>query len=124
MSTLISSWQFRKERGQIAEDVSLYDFAMSDSWSVANNRGSINTLFDHLATFFQCREAKNFLLLPFEDFVKDRVKWLPIIANFMEIPYDAALIEKVAYLTSRESMLNDVAKFDESWVGKQREVFL
>jgi hypothetical protein len=119
--TLISIWHFRRERGTGNYNENLIDFAKSKSWSDFNNNGSVTNLFENIATFWKCRTTNNFLLLPFEDFVTNREDWLPIIANFLNVPCTPELIKKVADMTSKESMLLNCSKFDESWCRNQRE---
>jgi len=119
--TLISLWNFRKERGTDESNESLLDFAKSRRWCESNNDGSVTNLFENLTTFWKCRTADNFLLLPYEDFVSNREDWLPIIAKFLDVPCTPELIKNVAAMTSREAMLLNCSKFDESWCKSQRD---
>ena len=120
--TLISIWNFRKERGTNVCDESLIDFARSRRWMESNNDGSVTNLFENLTTYWKCRTADNFLLLPFEDFVSNREDWLPIIAKFLDVPCTPELVKKVSAMTSKEAMLLNCSKFDESWCKSQREL--
>jgi len=123
-ATLVSCYEHRKQQGRLSPPgtpcPTLSEFAHSDTWIKSFHPGSIDTLWDHLVTFWRCKDASNFLLLPFEDLVAEREMWIPIIAQFMNIPCDSELIAKVAEMTSKDSMLNIVTKFDESWVIQRR----
>lgn len=120
-TTLLSVFSFKKARFQLPADMTLEEYALSDNWSRAFSEGCIQTVFDHYATFWKCRNTKNLLLLPYEDIVSQRAKWIPVIAKFMECPCDDALIQKVSNLTSKDAMLESVSKFDESWCARERE---
>jgi hypothetical protein len=121
--TLISVYTFKLERGEIKEDTTITDYAKSSKWTTSHNEGCISTIYDHIATFWRCchANATGFLLLPYEDLVLERKKWLPIIAQFMDITSTSDVIAHVSDLTSKEAMLKDVAKFDESWCERQRD---
>jgi len=120
--TLMSVWSFRQERGNAdPNEATVIDFAKSKRWTQSNNGSSVTSYFDHIAGFWKCRHASNFLLIPFEDFVECREKWLPLIADFMGVSCNDSLVAKVAFMTSKEEMLKNVSKFDESWCRAQRE---
>lgn len=121
--TLVSVWSFRQARGNAdPNEATVFDFAKSERWTQSNNGDSVTSYFDHIAGFWKCRHASNFLLIPFEDFVECKEKWLPVIAKFMDVSYDDTLISKIAVMTSKEEMLKNVSKFDESWCRVQREL--
>eukprot|EP01041_Mallomonas_annulata_P005785 gene5785-11686_t len=123
--TLVSCYEHRRTQGRLSppgvKPPSLLEFSFSPTWLRALNEGSVETIWDHFLTFWKCRNAKNFLLLPFEDFVENKSQWLPIIANFMNVPCSTELIGEIIHLTSLESMLELVNKFDESWVVKMSQ---
>ena len=124
LATLLSAYAFGKVRKSDREDASVLEFASSDKWSKEYNLGAISTIFEHFATFWQCRECSDFLLLPYEDLISDRPKWLVKIGQFMNIPSSSLtseIIETISDLTSKESMLVQVSKFDESWCKRERE---
>ena len=117
---LFSLYDFRAKRGQSQPDTVL-GFAQSSLWSSSINTASGKTLYDHMATFWIGRKARNFLLLPYEDLVQDRAKWLRLIAEFIGVTISDELINKISAMTSKEAMLVDVHKFDESWVKARRD---
>ena len=123
--TLISCYEHRKAQGRLSppgiEPPTLLEFAKSPLWTKALNEGSIDTIYDHFVTFWQCRHSLNFLLIPFEDFTANKGPWLPILSKFMNIPCSPELIQKICEMTSLDSMLQLVNKFDESWVVKQSQ---
>lgn len=124
LATLLSAYSFGKVRKSDPGDASVVEFASSSKWSVEYNKGAITTIFEHFATFWQCRECSDILLLPYEDLVVDRPKWLIKIGKFMNIPESSLtsdIIENISQMTSKESMLALVSKFDESWCKSERE---
>lgn len=124
LATLLSAYSFGKVRQSDREDASALEFALSDKWSKEYNQGSITTIFEHFATFWQCRYCVDFLLLPYEDVISDRSKWLVKIGEFMNVPSTSLtpeIISTISDMTSKESMLTQVSKFDESWCKRERE---
>jgi hypothetical protein len=124
LATLLSAYAFGKVRKSDREDASALEFALSDKWSKEYNQGAITTIFDHFATFWQCRECSDFLLLPYEDLVSDRPKWLVKMGRFMNVPASSLtqeVIDTISEMTSKENMLTQVSKFDESWCKRERE---
>lgn len=121
MQTLISLHSFRMQRGQ-KQSANLLEFASSDVWQKENNPGCVFSVFDHFRQFWQAKECENILLLPYEDLVEEKERWVPLIAEFLGIshPMTPELLEKILTKTSREWMLKNVSKFDESWTRRQR----
>ena len=63
-----------------------------------------------------CRDAADVLVLPFEDLAKDLRSHLPAIAAFIGIEAPSEeLLDKVAWMSSKEAMLRHESKMDESW---------
>jgi hypothetical protein len=120
-STLLSLISFNKIREVEQQNVDVLQYATSYKWTCAHNEGSIRTVFDHYATFWKCLNCDNFLLLPYEDVVAERNRWIPIIASFLNIVLSDEMVEKVAHLTSKESMIAQTSKFNESWCKAERE---
>ena len=120
MSTLLSVFSFGKERKSDSDDLKLVQYALSRKWSDQYNEGCISTLFDHFETFYRCIPAENFLLIPFEDLVNEREKWLKLIAEFMAVDTTPAVLKQIAEMTTKEEMLKNISKFDESWCKFKR----
>ena len=115
-TTLLSIYSFGKARQTDDHNSDLLSYAKSDKWCKEYNIGSITTIYDHYVTFWLCRNCINYLLLPYEDLIIDRTPWLPIIALYMNTPIlSTDVIHTINTLTTKESMLNMVTKFDESW---------
>ena len=122
LSTLISQYEFRRARGQLAKDISILEFAKSKTWTKVGNTGSSTNIYEHTATFWKCKTAVNFMLIPYEDLIQDRSKWIKKIADYMDVSCSDHLAQKIFELTTRDAMLSCVHKFDESWVAQQRKI--
>lgn len=122
LSTLLSLFSFEKERKSQSDELSLLQYAQSAKWSEEYSSGAITSIFDCYVTFWQCRCCFDFLLLPYEDVVNEREKWITIVSKFMGVLCSPEVILKIAKLTSKENMLLQVSKFDESWCKRQREL--
>ena len=115
-TTLLSIYSFGKARQTDDHNSDLLLYAKSDKWCKEYNIGSITTIYDHYVTFWLCRNCINYLLLPYEDVIIDRTPWIPIIATYMNTPIlTTEIINTINTLTTKDSMLNMVSKFDESW---------
>jgi hypothetical protein len=88
ITTLISCYNFRRERAELPADLSIRDFAFSSKWMSQFYDGSdgTTTIYDHIATFWKARNATNMFLIPFEDFTQNSQQWLPLIARFIGTP--------------------------------------
>lgn len=125
-TTLVSCYHHRKKQGRLpappgGNPPTLAEFALSRTWLESLVEGCVTNIWDHILTFWNCRNASNFLLIPFEDLTSDRERWVPVIAEFMHVPCPPELVVKVAQMASLENMLTLVDKFDESWVMRRRE---
>lgn len=121
VKTLISLHSFRMSRGQ-KQSSDIIEFARSDVWTKENNPGCVLSLLDHYLQFWQAKDCENILIVPYEDLVTHRSDWLRVIALFMGIDdVSDLLLQKVQKKTSRENMLLNVSKLDESWAAKQRD---
>lgn len=123
VSTLVSLYRFRKERGTNApNERSVDDLGRSEHWQNVEKKASPGkSIFDHITTCWKARNATNILIIPYED-LENRARWIPIIANFMGVAVDSPdVVEKILLLTTKESMNQHLDRFDESWGLKQRE---
>ena len=102
----------------------LIEYAFSKKWTQQYNEGCITTIFEHFTTFYQCLETKNFLLIPYEDLINinERIKWYQLIANFMNISTTTEILNQINEMTTKDAMLLQKSKFDESWCKKQRDL--
>jgi hypothetical protein len=89
---------------------------------VANHDGCIYTVFDHISTFWQCKDCCNMLLIPYEDLVHEPKLWLPVMAKFLGVHCEDDVINKIAQKTTKAAMLKSLHKFDESWTKAQRDL--
>jgi hypothetical protein len=65
-----------------------------------------------MATSWAAMKAGNFLLLPYEDLAKDREGTVRQLASFMDVPCTPELAAQICQMTSKESMIDIVTKFD------------
>jgi hypothetical protein len=62
------------------------------------------------------------MCIPYEDLLKNKGIWIRRIASFLEVPCTEATVLEVIRYSSKEWMLSQVDKFDESWCRRQREL--
>ena len=53
------------------------------------------------------KDERNMLILKFEDMKEDPIREIKRIGDFLEVPYDDALLQKIAQATSFNTMKND-----------------
>lgn len=122
MTTLVSVFSFGKKRKSDPENLELIEYAFSKKWTEQYNEGCISTIFDYYVTYYKCLHACNFLLIPYEDLIHDKTKWLQLIATFMDVETSSDILDMISQMTTKESMLMDIHKFDESWCKRQRDL--
>lgn len=120
VNTLYSMYSFRSSRGSTS-NCSLLDFSSAPMWTTAKLPGCSGSLFDHLVTLWRCRHCSNLLVIPYEDLVSTPAAILPIIAAFLSVPCSSELVATIVEKTSREAMLKQTSKFDESWCAARME---
>jgi hypothetical protein len=121
LSTLVSLYEHRLQRGRFASHPqSIKEYAFSKEWTTAHMDGCMGSIWDYYSSFWACRHASNFLLVPYEGLVSNKAEWIRVIAEFLGVGISDELREAVVNYTSKEWMLENVSKFDESWVAKRR----
>lgn len=110
-------YDFAKRSGALKKENALESDMLEFAFSSQSDQHSLaGNYFRQLATLWHCRMSKNLLLIPFEDLVANRAKWIAIIADFVEIPCNPALIREIVSLTTKEYMKTKVADFSDNWV--------
>ena len=120
-STLISVFNFGKERHSIPSQMTLFEYANSSTWRSEYSSDTIPTFYDTLSVLYSCRQCENMLLIPYEDLILRREFWIREISAYLNILLTEKEVERIVYLTSKEEMRKNVQKFDESWVMRERE---
>lgn len=149
LDTLQSLYHFRRARG--VESRTISEYAASKEWMAGSNTSNYRkSVFDHIALAYLARGASNLLVVPYEDLVQNKDRYVQLIAQFMglrfadsspkEYPFDrlfplgvegvvdhvtsplsfADTIAAITHLTSKEAMSAHSSKFDESWCSAQR----
>lgn len=67
--------------------------------------------WDHITSWWQVRHLPNVLLIHYSDLIKDKVKQVEIIANFLNVPLDNQKISLVMEQSSLEYMKENADKF-------------
>lgn len=110
-------YDFAKKTGALkkenALELDMLEFAFS---SEAGQHSLAGEYFRQLAALWHCRMSKNLLLIPFEDLVANRAKWITIIAEFVEIPCNPALLKEIVSLTAKDYMRTKITGFSDNWV--------
>jgi len=114
-----SFWAFMRGKRIPFSLVSLNEFWNTPS-SYRDRCSSSNiSLWRAYVEFWKCAQLDNVLVLVFEDLVEDPKKWIPVIADFMDVPCSPTLVARVAEMSSKEFMAKHQEKYDESWAHKR-----
>ena len=124
--TMISNFVFLGPAGKDIPPLRQYsgvsDFVCNADAFVADGMGFGPSLWEYYVQFYKCRQLENVLVMVFEEMQRDLRSLLPHIARFAGLDAtaeDAALLDSVAALCTKEAMMEHGAKFDESWSYEQ-----
>ena len=60
------------------------------------------------------------MCVPYDDIVNNKAAWIKRIATFLNVPCPDDIVLEIERLTSKSWMLQNIDKFDESWVCERR----
>jgi hypothetical protein len=121
VTTLLSLYKFFIAKNMPFPEWFLSDtdnFAKCPVWAIDSIWGG--NYWQYMADFYLCCNQPNVLVLCFEDMLEDFETTIPLVANFMEVPCDEALVKTVTELSSKKWMLEHEDKFNEQWFYDQQ----
>ena len=120
--TTISNYKFLGPSGKDIPPLRQYsdvsDYVLNADAFVARGMGFGASLWEYYVEFYKCRKLESVLVVVFEEMQSDLRALLPHIAKFAGLngaAEDAALLDRVAAMCTKEVMMEHGDKFDESW---------
>ena len=119
-TTLISWWKFLKKNDPppLRQYTSVSEFAL-DKTFFAENMVFGASLWEYYNEYLLCLKNPNVLVVVFEDLAKDIRGHLPTLSKFLGLKISDGHLDEIAKLASKESMMNNISKFDESWTHER-----
>ena len=119
-AVLVSWYNFLKKKGipNATKYESASEFAFEkESFAEGMLHGS--TLWEYYTEYVACLKDPNVLIMVYEDLSRDIRSHLPLISKFMGLNVSNAHFDEIARLCSRENMMIEMTKFDETWTSQQ-----
>ena len=115
-SLLVSRYNFLKNKKApfVLKYESVSEFAFDKGCLTFPEGGP---LWEYYKEYLACMTYPNVLVVVFEDLIKDIRGHLPALSRFMGLDVSEEYMDKIANLCSKENMMNNVTKFDESWTS-------
>lgn len=121
VDTLVSLYSFFQQKEIVPPETSVDDFARSPLWLGDSVWGG--NYWEYTAEYFLCRQLPSVFVTIFEELKRDLRTEIQMIARFMDIPCDEALLSKVHELSSMDWMLQHDELFSEGWfIGRLKSV--
>ena len=121
VATTISNFKFLGPAGKnippLRQYTSVSEFVLNADAFVTSGMGFGASLWEYYVEFYKCRLLENVLVIVFEEMQSNLRSLLPHIAKFagLGVAEDAALLDHVAEMCTKKTMMQHVEKFDESW---------
>ena len=117
-SLLVSRYNFLKNKKVpfVLKYESVSEFAFDKGCLTFSEGGP---LWDYYKDYLACMTYPNVLVVVFEDLIKDIRGHLPALSRFLGLDVSEEYLDKIATLCSKENMMNNVTKFDESWTSQK-----
>ena len=119
--TVLISWYnflIKKQAPPVLKYASVSEFAF-DKELFAEGMDFGVSLWEYYSEYLACLNDPNVLVVVYEDLAKDIRGHLPTISRFLGLSVSKEYLDKIAKLCSKENMMNNVSKFDESWTSQQ-----
>ena len=119
-STLMSWWKFLKNNDPppLRKYTSISDFALDKDFFAENMKFGAS-LWEYFNEYLQHVKNPNVLVVVFEDLVKDIRGHLPTLSKFLGLNVSDDHLDAIAKLSSKEEMMKNISKFDESWTHER-----
>ena len=119
-STLVSWWKFLKKNDPppLQKYTSISEFALDKDFFSENMMFGAS-LWEYFNEYSLCLKNPNVLVVIFEDLVQDIRGHLPTLSRFLGLNVSDNHFDEIARLSSKEEMLKNISKFDESWTHKR-----
>ena len=116
-SLLVSRYNFLKNKKVpfVLKYETVSEFAIFHQGCLTFPEGG--SLWEYYRDYLTCMKYPNVLVVVFEDLIKDIRGHLPALSRFMGLDVSKEYLDKIATLCSKENMINNVTKFDESWTS-------
>ena len=115
-TTLVSWWKFLKNNDPppLRQYTSISEFALDKDFFAENMKFGVS-LWEYFNEYLQHLKDPDVLVVVFEDLVKDIRGHLPTLSKFLGLNVSDSHLDAIAKLSSKEEMLTNISKFDESW---------
>ena len=120
-TVLVSWYNFLKnhEAPPVLKYASASEFAFDKEFFAEGMRFGAS-LWEYYTEYLTCLKDPNVLVVVYEDLAKDIRSHLPTLARFLGLNnVSKDHMNEIARLCSKENMMNNVSKFDESWTYQQ-----
>lgn len=119
-STLVSWWKFLKNNDPppLRKYTSISEFALDKEFFAENMKFGVS-LWEYFNEYLQHLKDPNVLVVVFEDLVKDIRGHLPTLSKFLGLTVSDSHLDAIAHLSSKQEMLTNISKFDESWTHER-----
>lgn len=128
---LLSWWEFLKDKEVpvCCKYSSASEFAMDEDFFAGGMRFGAS-LWEYYVEFFQALNLPSVLVLCYEDLVLDVTSHLEVVSEFLGVDQGTAadvssaegsVFQRTADLCSREAMLAQISRFDESWAFEEAQ---
>ena len=119
-TTLVSWWNFLKKGDpqHMQRFKSISEFAQDKDF-FSENMAFGASLWEYFTEYLMCLKNPNVLVVIFEDLVKDIRGHLPALSKFLGLNITDRHLDEIARHASKDEMLKNISKFDESWTNKR-----
>merc|ERR1712156_892402 len=119
-ATTVSVMRFQQNKGRLPPDHSLLDYVKSDHHYLGKYFGF--NVCEFYMQFYKLREfSDRVLFVSFEKLKSNPTNEVRRIAAFMNIEVTDERVAEIVQLTSRDSMLEHVTKFDDHWMAQAQK---
>ena len=119
-TVLVSWYNFLRnhEAPPVLKYASASEFAFDKEFFAEGMRFGAS-LWEYYTEYLICLKDPNVLVVVYEDLAKDIRSHLPTLSRFLGLNVSKEHMDQIAKLCSKENMMNNVSKFDESWTYQQ-----
>mmetsp|Transcript_8127 Transcript_8127/g.18711 ORF Transcript_8127/g.18711 Transcript_8127/m.18711 type:complete len:336 (-) Transcript_8127:130-1137(-) len=113
---LMSWFAFQKGKGRpvFIECADSNEYAATELFAGRNIFGT--DVWDYYVELWEARNDANVLVLCYEALMADQLAYLPVIAEFLDVPVDEVRLQKVVEMTTKEFMTAHDDQFDDNFI--------